>query len=89
MLLISGYVYPLWGVIVLSEEFLRKFYEITGEDYKVYDKYKVGREIGLTDSETDNVVYDLSRKGFIKKIGEDKILITFDGKEALYKIRSD
>lgn len=89
MLLISGYAYPLWEVIVLSEEFLRKFYEITGEEYKVYDKYKAGREIGLTDTETDDIVDDLSRIGFIKKIKEDKILITFEGKEAVCKMKSD
>lgn len=73
----------------MSEEFLRKFYEITGKEYCVYNKYKAGREIGLTDTETDDIVDDLSRIGFIKKIKEDKILITFEGKEAVCKIKSD
>ena len=72
----------------MSEDFLRKFYEITRREYKVYDKYKAGQEMGLADKETDEIVDDLCNMGFIKKI-KDKILITFEGKEAVNKPNHD
>jgi Mn-dependent DtxR family transcriptional regulator len=73
----------------VSEDFLRKFYEITGREYKVYEKYKAGQEMGLADKETEEIVEDLCKMGFIKKIRDNKILITFEGKETVNKSNND
>lgn len=38
-----------------------------GEDYETFDKYEVGQKLGLSDSETDNIVDDLYHNHLIKK----------------------
>ena len=47
---------------------------------EVLDQYKVGRRLGLSNSQTDDIVDDLNM-GLIKKIRDSKILMTIDGKK--------
>ena len=43
----------------MSDEFLRKLYEMSGGEYMIFDRYKVGKILGLSDSQTDEIVDDL------------------------------
>jgi Mn-dependent DtxR family transcriptional regulator len=65
----------------MSDEFLRKLYEMSDGDYKIFDRYRVGSEVGLSNSQTDDIIDDLHNMGLIKKIGETKILMTLEGKQ--------
>ena len=64
----------------ISDEFLRKLYKLSDGEYKIIEKYKVGEQVGVLNS-TDNIVDELHKIGFIKKIGTTKILTTFEGKK--------
>lgn len=37
----------------MSDEYLEKLYEMSGAEYKIFDKYKVGREVGISNSQID------------------------------------
>ena len=65
----------------MTDEFLKRLYEMSGGDYKIIERYKVGKEIGMPNTQVDDIVDDLDNMGLIKKIGETKILLTFEGKE--------
>ena len=65
----------------MTDEFLKKLYEMSGGDYKIIERYKVGKEIAMPKTQVDDIVDDLDNMGLIKKIGETKILLTFEGKE--------
>ncbi|MDW0120789.1 MAG: hypothetical protein QOK64_09755 [Nitrososphaeraceae archaeon] len=65
----------------MSDEFLRKLYEMSDGDYKIFDRYRVGSEVVLSISQTDDIIDDLHNMGLIKKIGETKILMTLEGKQ--------
>jgi len=54
---------------------------MTSGVYKIFDKYKVGSKLGLSNSQTDDIVDHLHNIGLIKKIGMNKILMTFEGKK--------
>ena len=54
---------------------------MTSGEYKIFDKYKVGSKLGPSNSQTDDIVDDLHNIGLIKKIGMNKILMTFEGKK--------
>jgi Mn-dependent DtxR family transcriptional regulator len=54
---------------------------MTSGEYKIFDKYKVGSKLGLSNSQTHDIVDDLHNIGLIKKIGMSKILMTFEGKK--------
>lgn len=64
----------------MSDEFLKALYKMSGGEYKSIERYKVGREIGIPNTQVDDIVDDLDNMGLVKKIGETKILITFEGK---------
>ena len=72
----------------MSHEFLTKLFEMSGGEYKIFDRYIVGREVGLSNSQTDDIVDDLHKMGLIKKIGTTKILMTFEGKQETETERS-
>jgi hypothetical protein len=65
----------------MSDEFLRKLYEMSRGEYMIFDRYKVGRIVGVSDSQTDDIVDDLYNMGLLKKIGATKILLSFEGKQ--------
>ena len=65
----------------MADEFLRKLYEMSDGDYKIFDRYRVGSKVGLSNSQTDDIIDDLPNMGLIKKIGEPKILMTLKGKQ--------
>jgi Mn-dependent DtxR family transcriptional regulator len=65
----------------MSDEFLRKLYEMSGGEYTIVDRYKVGKILGISDTQTDEIVDDLYNMGLIKKIGTTKILLSFEGKQ--------
>lgn len=54
---------------------------MTSGEYKIFDKYKVGSKLGLSNSQTNDIVDDLHNIGLIKKIRMSKILMTFEGKK--------
>jgi hypothetical protein len=58
----------------MPDIFLRKLYEKSNGEYKIFDRYRVGSEVGLSNSQTDDIIYDLHNMGLVKKIGETKIL---------------
>lgn len=70
----------------MTDEFLKKLYEMSGGDYKIIERYKVGKEIGMPNTQVDDIVDDLDNMGLIKKIGETKILLTFEGKEQVERL---
>ena len=51
----------------MSDEFLRKLYKLSDGEYKIIEKYKVGELVGLSNSQTDDIVNDLYKIGLIKK----------------------
>lgn len=51
----------------MSDEFLRKLYDMSGGKYKIFDRYKVGGEVGISNRQTDDFVDDLHNMGLIKK----------------------
>jgi len=57
----------------MSDEFLRKLYKLSDGEYKIIEKYKVGEEVGVLNS-TDDIVDELFKIGFIKKLGRLKYL---------------
>ena len=65
----------------MTDEFLKKLYEMSRGDYKIIERYKVGKEIDMPNTQVDDIVDDHDNIGLIKKIGETKILLTFEGKE--------
>ena len=65
----------------MSDEFLKKLYEICEGEYRIVGRYKVGTAVRISKYQTDDIVDDLDGMGLIKKIGETKILLTFEGKE--------
>ena len=72
----------------MSDEYLEKLYEMSGAEYKIFDKYKVGREVGISNSQTDDIVDDHHNMGLVKKIGTTKILLTFEGKQEVERSSS-
>lgn len=54
----------------MSNEFLRKLYNLSDGEYKIIEKYKVGAEIGVSNSQTDDIVDDLDKMGLVKIIDE-------------------
>ena len=43
----------------MSDEFLRKWYGMSGGEYMIFDRYKAGKILGISDSQTDEIVDDL------------------------------
>lgn len=72
----------------MSDEYLEKLYEMSGAEYKIFDKYKVGREVGISNNQTDDIVDDHHNMGLVKKIGTTKILLTFEGKQEVERSKS-
>jgi hypothetical protein len=72
----------------MSDEFLRKLFEMSGGEYKIFDRYKVGREVDLSNSQTDDIVDDHHNMGLLKKIRTTKILLTFEGKQEVERSKS-
>lgn len=56
----------------MSDEYLEKLYEMSGAEYKIFDKYKVGREVGISNSQTDDIVDDHHNMGLVKKLEQPK-----------------
>lgn len=54
----------------MSDEFLKALYRISDGGYKIIEMYIVGKDIGIPNTQVDDIVNDLSNMGLIKKIGE-------------------
>jgi hypothetical protein len=65
----------------MSDEFLRKLYEMSDGDYEIFDRYRVGSEVDLSNSQIDDIIDDLHNMELIKKIGETKKLMTLEDKQ--------
>lgn len=64
----------------MSDEFLRKLYKLSDGEFKIIEKYKVEEEVGVSNSQTDDIVNDLDKIGLIKKRFQ-QILLAFEGKK--------
>jgi hypothetical protein len=65
----------------MTDEFLKKLHEMSGETFRTIDRYEIGKQLGLSDTDTDKIVDDLNSMGLIKKIVGTKIHITREGKD--------
>lgn len=72
----------------MSDEYLEKLYEMSGAEYKIFDNYKVAREVGISNGQIDDIVDDHHNMGFVKKIGTTKVLLTFAGKQEVERSKS-
>jgi len=52
----------------MSDEFLKALYRISDGEYKIIEMYKVGKDIGIPNTQVDDIVNDLSNIGLIKKL---------------------
>lgn len=50
----------------MSDEFLKKLCAMSDGDYKIFDRFRVGSEVGLSNSQTDAIIDDLHNMGLIK-----------------------
>jgi ribosomal protein S19E (S16A) len=66
----------------INDEFLRKFYEKTGnkDGIETIDRFEVGVELRLDNIRTDIIVDELNNYGYIRKTVGTKIMITDEGK---------
>jgi hypothetical protein len=70
------------GIEGIGDKFLLKLYEKTVNDaVQTIDRYEIGKEVGLIDVQTDNVVNVLVAQGYIKKISGNKIQLSQDGRK--------
>ena len=70
------------GIEGIGDKFLLKLYEKTVNDgVEPIDRYEVGKEVGLVDVQTDNIVKVLASQGYIKKIIGNKIQLSQDGRK--------
>jgi len=57
--------------------FLKKIFELNGGEFRIIDRYQVGKELGLNLSQTDGTVKQLCDIGMIKLIEQGrKIILT-------------
>lgn len=56
----------------MSDEFLKALYKMSDGEYKIFERYKVGREISLPNTQVDDIVDDLNNMGLIKKLERPK-----------------
>ena len=55
------------------DKFLRKLYEKTDNNgTENIDREEIGKEIGVTDVQMDNLVDELTAEGYVKKLGRNK-----------------
>ena len=70
------------GIEGIGDKFLLKLYEKTvNNGVESMDRYEIGKEVGLVDVQTDNIVNVLVSQGYIKKIGWNKIHLSEDGRK--------
>ena len=70
------------GIEGIGDKLLLKLYEKTVNDgVEAIDRYQVGKEVGLVDVQTDNIVKILISQGYIKKINGNKIHLSQDGRK--------
>ena len=70
------------GIEGIGDKFLLKLYEKTVNDgTETIDRYEIGKEVGLVDVQTDNIVKILVSQGYIKKINGNKIQLSQDGRK--------
>ncbi|TLX84379.1 MAG: hypothetical protein E6L01_07635 [Thaumarchaeota archaeon] len=66
----------------IGDKILRKLYEKTvNSGVETVDRYEIGKEVGLLDEQTDNIIDELTSYGYIKKIVGTKINLTEDGRK--------
>jgi hypothetical protein len=70
------------GIEGIGDKFLLKLYEKTvNDEVETIDRYEIGKEVGLVDVRTDNIVNVLVAQGYIKKISSNKIQLSQDGRK--------
>jgi hypothetical protein len=70
------------GIEGIGDKFLLKLYEKTvNDEVETIDRYEIGKEVGLVDVQTDNIVNVLVAQGYIKKISMNKIQLSQDGRK--------
>lgn len=56
----------------MSDEFLKALYKMSDGEYKIFERYKVAREIGMPNTQVDDIVDNLHNKGLVKKLERPK-----------------
>jgi hypothetical protein len=72
----------------MSDEFLKKLYEMSDGEYIIFDRYKVGRIVGISNSQNDDIVDDLYNMGLLKK-GQNNVVLSFEGKQEVTRSKSN
>jgi Mn-dependent DtxR family transcriptional regulator len=73
----------------MSDEFLKKLYEMSDGEYITFDRYKVGRIVGISNSQNDDIVDDLYNMGLLKKVGQNNVVLSFEGKQEVTRSKSN
>jgi hypothetical protein len=72
----------------MSDEFLKKLYEMSDGEYIIFDRYDVGRIVGISNSQNDDIVDDLYNMGLLKK-GQNNVVLSFEGKQEVTRSKSN
>jgi hypothetical protein len=72
----------------MSDEFLKKLYEMSDGEYIIFDRYNVGRIVGISNSQNDDIVDDLYNMGLLKK-GQNNVVLSFEGKQEVTRSKSN
>jgi Mn-dependent DtxR family transcriptional regulator len=73
----------------MSDEFLKKLYEMSDGEYIIFDRYDVGRIVGISNSQNDDIVDDLYNMGLLKKVGQNNVVLSFEGKQEVTRSKSN
>jgi hypothetical protein len=73
----------------MSDEFLKKLYEMSDGEYIIFDRYNVGRIVGISNSQNDDIVDDLYNMGLLKKVGQNNVVLSFEGKQEVTRSKSN
>ena len=73
----------------MSDEFLKKLYEMSDGEYIIFDRYKVGRIVGISNSQTKDIVDELCNMGVLIRVGETNEVLSFEGKQQVTRSKSN
>jgi hypothetical protein len=58
-------------------------------EYIILYRYKVVRIVGISNSQTDDIVDDLCNMGLLKKLGGNNVVLSFEGKQEVTRSKSN
>ena len=70
------------GIEGIGDKFLLRLYEKTvSNGIEPIDSHEIGKELGLIDEQTDNLVNILASYGYIKKMGGSNVELLAEGRK--------